>query len=196
MSRTGSWKKDAATVAVWALLTMGLGLAVGWPRSSVAKGEASEIRPGIAVPTLQVKGCEVTLRCLKEAYQPGEKPVVIVTAANKSRQPAQLQLVITMWSRNDMDDKERMMSRAGPRMRPSWKGSCSLALKAEETQSKTLETAVPLRAGQIVQFSIEESRNQVTTGEVVAQSAKPTVAATKKALAGQFLEQARKAMQK
>ncbi len=158
--------RDIVAVLGVAAATMAFTLVLCLPGQVGAVDEPEGIKPQIAQPKLTVAGCEFTLTTDKPAYQPGEKPILKLTATNPTDQPAEATVHVSL----DIRGIELMISRVARIPEPVWNGDWSVKLEPGETKEIELEPGAAIPAAGMVSVSLSNKDQTVMLKQMPVQA--------------------------
>jgi hypothetical protein len=138
--------RDAGVVACVALATLLVSLGL-W--HSLGQAVAKEKKA--PQPKLEVDGVTITLQADKTTYQAGEKPVLVLTAANSAGSPASLTATVRAMSMQ----LQAMVSRRMPAATNTWQAPCEIALGPNETKKFTITAPKGLQAASTAMFTVQ-----------------------------------------
>jgi len=151
---------DLMTIVTVALTTAVLTLINFWPATLEAGGNDTTPTTSIAKPKLVAHGIEMTLSTAHgRTFGAGEEPMLELTAANTTGDPATASVNITLTSSSPAD----MMSRVPRLPKALWQQNLPVALQPNET--KTIALAVPekLPAGSMIAVTLGEAMPNAAT---------------------------------
>jgi hypothetical protein len=144
-------RNDVAVIVVTAIVAMAATVAAHVSMSGAfADGERPQ--PGGAAPVLQVGGVVLSLAPEKAVYAAGEKPVVLLTAANTEGVSAEVTVDIRMTSETLASRMSRVALPARPSM--NWSHVQVVSLLPNETKTVRIEAGAALAAGSAASFSM------------------------------------------
>jgi hypothetical protein len=164
-----------AVLAV-ALATMAFTLVAVGPWNVGVSADAKAVSPRIVQPKFASHGCEFTLKTPKATYQPGEPPVIDVTAVNTTGKDAEA----TVWISLMTTQVPSPLARALPIPRVAWSKSWCVSLKPGETKTTSLTADVKLDAKQNVTITIGDKKQAVMVTELPVRGSKPAKKAAAK----------------
>ena len=156
--------KELRAMAVAALATMGITLAVLLPWVCVAEPGDKGAAPEIRWPTLKHEGCEITLRTDKRAYEANESPTVQLEVVNTTSDPAQIEAVLKMMAQPMASRESRMM----PRASAVWEQKCPLSVDGFQTKTFSIPVAAKVPAARLVFFTLQIGKAAVSTPPINA----------------------------
>ena len=147
----------AATLAAFALT-----LAAFWPAEVRAMKERPDLRPEIALPTLAIDGCQVSLRRLDGKPEAGSPPAVELKVVNPTDQAVELELAVSLMSRQPVSPLSRMI----PMPRSLWQQKCRLSAAPGETRRLKLTTNANVPPGHTSHFTLRSGKQAIHTSPV------------------------------
>jgi hypothetical protein len=138
--------RDAGVVACVTLAT--LLVSVGLWHSL---GQAVATEKKAPQPRLEVDGVTITLQADKATYEAGEKPALVLTAANSASSPASLTATVRAMSMQ----LTAVVSRRMPAATNTWQAPCEIALSPNETKKFTITAPKGLEAGSTAMFTVQ-----------------------------------------
>jgi hypothetical protein len=161
--------QNVLRVLAVALATMTFTLMAIGPWNTGVSKEAKSITPRIAQPTFASHGCQFTLKTAKTAYEPGQSPVVHLTAVNPTGKDA----TATVWVSLMTAEVTSPLARAMPIPRTAWSKPWCVSLKPGETKTTSLTADVKLGAKQNVTITIGDKEQAIMVKELPVRRGEP-----------------------
>jgi len=149
--------QDVLTIAGTAGITMAATLMLLGPRNSNPAYAAPEVRPIIAQPQFQSKGCTFSVKTDKVAYEVGESPAFEITASNPSADPANT----TIWLAMMASGPDFAGSRMAPMPRMLWQHQFIITLLPKETRKMDVASDAKPQAGQNIFVTMTDKKETI-----------------------------------
>jgi len=160
---------DLMTIATVALTTAVLTVINLWPANLEAGGNDTAPPFSIANPKLVAHGIEMTLATAHgRTYGAGDQPLLELTAANTTGNPATASVNVTLTASSPADAMSRV-----PRLpKALWQQNLPVTLEPNVTKTITLAVPEKLPAGSMIAFTLGEAKpNEATASQ--SSEAKP-----------------------
>ena len=159
--------KDCAAILSVAIVTMAGTAFLLHPGAINAVDDGSEVEAEVAVASLNVKGCTLTMKADKEAYAVDEMPIITVVATNLLDEAVDVSVPLTIFSSSPSSRMSRMVARPVA----IWQTDCQISLKAGETRILTYASETKLPAKKTFSLLMGKTRG-AQVGEVVTRAIK------------------------
>jgi hypothetical protein len=145
-----------------AAATMAFTVSLLGPWNLGVSEDAKSIKPTIRQPTFASHGCQFSLKTEKPAYQPGESPVLELTAVNPTGKPVEA----TVWISVLTTENPLAIARTTPMPQTPWSRPWCVSLKPGETKTTRLASDVKLAANQNVTITIGDAGRKIIAKEL------------------------------
>jgi hypothetical protein len=165
--------RDIMAILGVAVATMAIVVAFAAPERVDAVDQQdhddSRITPLIGQPKLTLAGIDIRLTMDQSDYAPGEKPVILLEATNRTQRRVETSVWIGMTSSSPTS----MLSRAPTMPTFIWSDQVRLALEPGETRQLRLETDTELAAGNTVSITLSDSDQKAVFARLLDLRARP-----------------------
>lgn len=149
--------RDIMAVLCVAAVTMAIVVAFASPGQVDAIDQQdpidSRVTPLIGQPKLTLAGLDIRLTMNKPDYAPGEKPVILLEATNRTEQRVETSAWMGMTSSSPMS----ALSRAPTMPTFIWSDEVPLALEPGETKQHRIDTDTELAARNTISITLSDS---------------------------------------
>ncbi len=122
------------------------------------KGEA----PAIPHMEMDTAGCRIEVSTDKTEYQPGDSPILTITAKNPGSQPVETSIQLQILAASIPSPFARVM----PQAQSVWAGDCLVQLGPGETRSFVVKSDAQLAAGQLLTMAMTSGDQKAQAGGV------------------------------
>ena len=152
--------QDWVVIVAVAFVTMAVGIGSRklTPQALADAGPSLKALP-IVEAKLEHGSASLQLELDKNAYSPGDKPVVLLTAANAEDSAEPLRVTVSMKTTRVASPFSRML----PAPKEVWNKKCTVSFSDCEPQTIKLPTDTALTAGTMVTFTLAAGDEVVST---------------------------------